>query len=607
MDSDDAERAPARPDEGEARFEARMRRISLLWWGAVCVFSCLLDVATDAPREWLGDIANYAVGSGVAATWSLLATEWLGRRRRSRRKVVRAGLGFAALGGLVSGAAAAIAGVLAILVLKVQQIIIYCVGFDLEHYTALFLGWGFIYLMVFSLEQTARIEERVVRLRVLMLKAEDAALRERVRPEWLNAALSKMRTALALRRRKEAESIVMALAESLRASLSSETWQAPQGELGPGEADHLSVAKAVYGRVGFGVSFAERYKLTDCAFWGCAFLIIVAFLSPTYLYSAFRNKLFFVVDWMIVCIVGFLCSVLLRFVWRILTRISGVVERCVAAVMVGIVAALVSAWTSAEVWALVKGASGLNWRIIFVTAEYYVPLYIAWHCVYFSSEAFRREIAQRALLARTTEAAATARNSMLRYQVRPHFLFNALNALYALIADGRWVRAGAMTEALSAYIERSFAEDERELVPIGEQAKALQTYLSIERVRFGDRLRIRVDIPERLGHACAPSLILHPLVENAMKYAVASTADPVEVEIAADHVDDMLLLSVRDSGGDPEAPAAPGLGIGLRNVAARLTGHYGERGRLECKRLTPKGFVAEIRLPLEFACTTFAA
>lgn len=275
--------------------------------------------------------------------------------------------------------------------------------------------------------------------------------------------------------------------------------------------------------------------------------------------------------------------------------------------MIWLCIAFVSVWAPVEMGTLARGESGLNWQIIISAAEYYVPIYIVWHCVYFHSEAFRREIAQRALLAQTAEAAATARNSMLRYQVRPHFLFNTLNALYVLIADGRWARAGAMAEALSAYIERSFAEDERELVPIREQTKALQTYLSIERVRFGDRLRVRVDVPEQLAHAFAPSLILHPLVENAMKYAVAATTEPVDVVIAADHVDDTLLLRVCDSGGDPEAPVAPGLGIGLRNVAARLTGHYGERGLLECKRLTPKGFVAEIRLPLEFACPTFAA
>ena len=206
-------------------------------------------------------------------------------------------------------------------------------------------------------------------------------------------------------------------------------------------------------------------------------------------------------------------------------------------------------------------------------AFYYACAYGAWFCLYFYAQSVRREVSQRALLAQAAEAAAAARNSMLRYQVRPHFLFNALNALFVLIADRRWTAARAMTQALSRYIERAFAQDERELVPIGEQVEALRAYLGIETIRFGDRLRFRADIPERLAYACAPSLILHPLVENAMKYAVGATADPVEVEIAADRIGDTLLLRVRDTGGDPEAPAAPGLGIGLRNVAARLAGH----------------------------------
>ena len=284
-----------------------------------------------------------------------------------------------------------------------------------------------------------------------------------------------------------------------------------------------------------------------------------------------------------------------------------IVNRCAILIAVYILAAFVSA-------SIVAAAAGMYWsrvapsaNFVSIAAAYYLGFYIVWHCIYDYAQAVRREFAQRALLAQVAEAAAAARNSMLRYQVRPHFLFNALNALLALIADGCWERAGAMAQALSAYIERSFAEDERELVPICERAEALQTYLSIERVRFGDRLRIRVDIPEGLTHACAPSLILQPLVENAVKYAVAATADPVDVEIAADLIGDTLRLQVCDSGGDPEASAAPGLGIGLRNVAARLAGHYGERGLLRCKRLTPNGFVAEIRLPLEFACTPFAA
>src|SRR5262249_10305709 len=125
----------------------------------------------------------------------------------------------------------------------------------------------------------------------------------------------------------------------------------------------------------------------------------------------------------------------------------------------------------------------------FTFAFYYGCSYVAWYCFYFYAQAVRREVAQRAVLAQAAEAVAAARNSMLRYQVRPHFLFNALNALFALIADRRWAAARAMTQALSQYFERSFAEDQRELVPIGEQVESLQAYLGIEKIRFGDRLR----------------------------------------------------------------------------------------------------------------------
>jgi len=608
MDWDDAGEAPACAGEGGVRLEARIRRLSLLWWAATCVFSCLLNFTMEAPRAWLSDVANFAAGSGVAAAWSWLVAGWLCRRRRYRRKVFGAGLGLAVLGGLVSGAAAAFAGSLMVVALKLQQLLAHLIGYDLEHYTALFLAWCFICEMLFSSEQTARIEEGVVRLRVLVLKAEEAALRDRFQPGSLNGALVRIGAALAQRRREEAERIVMTLAESLRTALSSQGADASLGGLRPGEAAGPRETGLVEGGVpGFGSRLSVDYPLISFAFWGVALCVMTISVAPTYIHSVFTVKLFILIYLVAFCITGFFGSLACCAFWKLLGAVAGVIEKCLAVVIIGLGAAFASAWIPAQVAAVYWKLSGLKWQIILTAMGYYAPLYVVWHCVYFYVEAVRRETAQRAVLAQVAEAAAAARNSMLRYQVRPHFLFNALNALYVLIADECWARAGAMTEALSAYIERSFAEDERELVPIGEQAEALHTYLSIERVRFGDRLRVHVDIPDGLARACAPSLILQPLIENAMKYAVAATAEPVDVEIAAVRAGETLLLRVRDSGSDAEAPAAPGLGIGLRNVAARLAGHYGQSGGLQCKRLTPKGFVAEIRLPLEFECTHFAA
>jgi len=599
MDLGEAGAGPVRAGEAGARLEARVRRVSLLWWAAVFVLSCLLNFGAETSPEWLSDVATYAAGSGVAAACSLLLAGWLSRR--GRREGFGAGLALAALGGLASGAVAVFADFLVVGALKHQEIAVYQIGFDLGHQVELFLAWYFVCLLLCSVERTARIEEGVVRLRVLMLRAQDAALRERVRPDALGESFASVRAALAQHRRKDAERVVMALAEGLRAALSAHAGDASQAERRAFEgADLAEVGVIDREAPRFGAKFAA-HRFVDRAFWAVVFFVLLVSFAPVYAQSALKTKLYALSYWASFCLNGYVCCAGFRYLWRGLAHWKARGRKIFAVTVIGIGAAFVSACLPAVVSALFWGRVAPSSQMILFGVVYYFPFYAIWHCLYFHAEAIRRETAQRAVLAQIAEAAAAARNSMLRYQVRPHFLFNALNALYVLIADECWERAGAMTDALSAYIERSFAEDERELVPICEQAEALQTYLSLERVRFGERLRVRVDISEGVALAFAPSLILQPLIENAMKYAVAATAEPVDVEIAAERAGEMLRLRVRDSGGDPEAPAAPGLGIGLRNVAARLAGHYGERGLLQCRRLTPKGFVAEIQLPLDFA------
>lgn len=598
--------------EANARLAARVRRAALLWWFAACVFSCLLNFVVEAPRDWPGDLVNYAAGSAAGAAWSLFLAWRLERRRDAgRAEAFWMGLGLAALGGCASGLIAGLICWPVIVNLRLEQIVSYQIGFDLEHYTTLSVAWYFICSVQISVERRSAIEEDLARLRVLVLKAEDAELREQVRPERLRGYFSRLSSVLDQRLQKEAEGLVLTLSDGLSAALSSRVARAP-GE----ESRARSNEDAVLGleldsvqRVApaSGVKFTTRVYLLNFIFWLSAFLLLFATLAPTYAKSSHFIKLYTVSAWGGFCIIGYVSCFGFVRLWGVVRGGGSLLKNLAYIGVVYLVSALVSAFIvdAAAEFYFDHVAPSIN--LVEIYAAYYFTFFVVWHCVYSYSQAAQREAAQRVLLARAAEAAAAARNSMLRYQVRPHFLFNALNALYALIVDRQWVTARAMTQALSHYFERSFAEDERELVPIGEQVEVLQAYLTIEKIRFGDRLRCRVDIPEGLTCARAPSLILQPLIENAMKYAVASTADPVDVEIAADLIGDTLLLRVRDSGGDPEASAAPGLGIGLRNVVARLAGHYGERGSLQCKRLTPKGFVAEVRLPLEYVRAPVAA
>jgi two-component sensor histidine kinase len=601
--------APARTCEGRACFDVRVRRVSLLWWAATFFFSCLLNFIAEPPRDWPGDLVNYAAGSAAGAAWSPVLTWALERRRLSgRAEAFWMGLGLAAFGGCLSGLVAGLASQPVIVGLRLGQSIPYQFASDLEHYTALFVTWYFLYLAPISVDRAIGIEENVARLRVLVFKAEDAALREQVQPETLREYFSRLSAVLDEHLQKEAEDLVLNLSERLRATLRSQVSRAPQQEryasVGAEGVGGLELGVGPDAVVSPGSRIVTRFHVVNLVFWLAVSLLLFVTLAPAYVYSINSVKLRAVWDWVSFCALGCFLGAAFTCFWNAFSLRGGWVKKTMMLLIIYLLAAVASAcvFGLAEAVCLDHGVLSVN--IISAVACYYLCFYVAWNCVYNYARAVRREVTQRALLAQAAGAAAAARNRMLRYQVRPHFLFNALNALYALVADRRWAAARAMTQALSQYFERSFAEDERAFVPISEQVEILQTYLSIERVRFGERLRVRVDIAEGLACAYAPSLILQPLIENAMKYAVAATADPVDVEIAAEMAGDSgdtLLLRVRDSGGDPAAPAAPGLGIGLRNVAARLAGHYGERGLLECRRLTPNGFVAEIRLPLEFA------
>jgi hypothetical protein len=226
------------------------------------------------------------------------------------------------------------------------------------------------------------------------------------------------------------------------------------------------------------------------------------------------------------------------------------------------------------------------------------PLFIGWAAMYLLVDARRREIARLKAAAEIREAALSARNAMLRLQVNPHFLFNTLNALYVLILDRQFERARGMIAAVRRFLDRAGVPASGELVALSSELATQEAYLEIERVRFGDRLRVERRIDAEVAGARVPHLILQPLVENAVKYAVARTERPVAVEIRARRAAHELVLEVADTGAPEVAPQPPGLGVGLRNVEARLKSLYGGAAGLACRPLEPAGFLAEVRLPL---------
>ncbi|WP_375391790.1 sensor histidine kinase [uncultured Sphingomonas sp.] len=195
------------------------------------------------------------------------------------------------------------------------------------------------------------------------------------------------------------------------------------------------------------------------------------------------------------------------------------------------------------------------------------------------------------------KAGAQAELRALRYQINPHFLFNALNALAELVQTGRAADADCMILDLSALLRRMLGEaDAAPEVPLADEIDLQRLYLALEARRFEDRLRVEIDLPDRLAGTLVPRLILQPLVENAVKYALGASHDVVTIRIAAELANHHLVLTVDDDGPARDAPAA-GFGIGLSNVRERLRLRYGAAAELIASPRAGGGYRARIELP----------
>ena len=219
---------------------------------------------------------------------------------------------------------------------------------------------------------------------------------------------------------------------------------------------------------------------------------------------------------------------------------------------------------------------------------------VMWVALSYSARvrAFEREAAE------LRQAAQAAELRALRYQVNPHFLFNTLNSLSSLVMRQRTEEAEQMILNLSTFFRASLTRESSENVPLSEELRLQLLYLDIEKVRFPERLVVKVSVPAALGDALVPALILQPLVENAIKYGVSRSQRPVTVTIAADQVGDKLELWVRDNGEAPPTEAEGGCGVGIANVEARLRASYGDAADCVAGRPSAGGWLVRLTMPL---------
>ena len=242
---------------------------------------------------------------------------------------------------------------------------------------------------------------------------------------------------------------------------------------------------------------------------------------------------------------------------------------------------------------------GLGWKVY--NGTYWALMFMSWTAIYlafgYSAEAAEHERRARGLERLTHEAQLRA----LRFQVDPHFLFNTLNSVSALVLAHRNSAAETMITKLSRFFRTTLATNPHQDIPLGEEILLQQTYLEIERVRFPD-LSIEIDIHPAACDVLVPALLLQPLVENAVKFSVANRDGPAQIGITAQApVAGVVHIEVWDDGTGAAHHDTSGTGTGLTNVRDRLRTRFGVHSCVWVGARSPQGFRVELVLPAVLA------
>src|SRR6185503_18816770 len=193
---------------------------------------------------------------------------------------------------------------------------------------------------------------------------------------------------------------------------------------------------------------------------------------------------------------------------------------------------------------------------------------------------------------------ATAQLSALKMQLQPHFLFNTLGAIVVLIRQLKTAPAEAMVARLADLLRLTLEDVEEQEVPLWRELEFLRLYLSIEQVRFEDRLKVCITPAPALSDALVPHMVLQPIVENAVRYGLGESEDAVTIEVGATSANGSLSLVVSDDGPGLLSPKPGHSGIGLTNTRTRLARLYGDNARLVVEQAAGRGVRVTLILPM---------
>lgn len=343
----------------------------------------------------------------------------------------------------------------------------------------------------------------------------------------------------------------------------------------------------------------SRFAILNAAGW-------VGYCLNIYIGAFYLNvpRIFYGVSF-VAAVCGFALSLLLRSTYRRFWDVSPP-QKVLCIIVASAICSLI--WSIPHTFLTLKllpnhGMMSV-WTEYFWGASTILYVFVCWSCLYFgikyhhvAQEAIRREFESAAL-------AHDAQIKMLRYQLNPHFLFNTLNAISTLILEKQAKLANETIVQLSNFLRHSLDKDPVPKVTLEQEIATLNRYLAIEKVRFGDRLNLNVEIDERVRFCLVPSLMLQPLIENSIKHAIAKSKGGGTIGIHAESASGRLRLTLRDNGPGMELKDGELLyngGIGIRNTKERLKQLYGDRYHFSIAKLEPRGTQICIELPHELA------
>ncbi|KUR77040.1 sensor histidine kinase [Novosphingobium sp. Fuku2-ISO-50] len=332
----------------------------------------------------------------------------------------------------------------------------------------------------------------------------------------------------------------------------------------------------------------------------------------------------FLIIVIIATITGFSISLILSVIYRALINRRAIVTWGVTAVVLAIAVGLY-AFIDSWVVSLYRTSADSSFAQLFLGVFYLdLTLLGAWSALYYAINFYIQVEEQNHQLLQLENQATSAQLAMLRYQLNPHFLFNTLNSISTLVLLKQTEPANAMLSRLSSFLRYTLINEPTARVTVAQEVETLKLYLGIELMRFEERLRTQFQIDDAARDALMPSLLLQPLVENAIKYAVSPMEEGAEITINAHQIGSVLRIVISDTG--PGLP--PGIdpaelfganhdmghdrghdrgrghgtqstGVGLANIRDRLVQAYGDNQRFDIVSGADGGVIVTIELPFE--------